>query len=122
MEVEKPPPLFLIIVYGSVSRNFIISHPQQNVKSQVAQKMTNLIACICVILPVDFWCGLWYTIIVKGRGKSGVSGKDFGLTQECSAETPPPTLKKNVQNPLTNSTRCVIIALSGGELPVARRQ
>lgn len=24
-------------------------------------------------IEVDFWCGLWYTIIVKGRGRNKVA-------------------------------------------------
>jgi hypothetical protein len=48
---------------------FIIPHRQQFVKRKVAQKLNNYFSRICALLPVDFWCGLWYTIDVKGRGK-----------------------------------------------------
>ena len=45
----------------------IISHRSDFVNSHFAQTSGRILSRICAILPVDFWCGLWYTIIVKGR-------------------------------------------------------
>ena len=54
----------------------IIPQPQQFVNRQNQQNNHQRKSRICATLPVDFWFGLWYTIIVKRERK---------LWRECSA-------------------------------------
>lgn len=58
---------------------FIIPHRQQFVKRKVAQKLNNYFSRICALLPIDFWCSLWYTNGVKGRDNTP---KGLGLRAE----------------------------------------
>ena len=46
----------------------IITQPQQFVNRQNEQNNRQEKSQICTTFPIDFWRGLWYTIIVKGRG------------------------------------------------------
>jgi hypothetical protein len=64
----------------------IIPYRQQFVKRKVVQKSKSLDARICATLPVDFWCGLWYTIIVKGR-EPPTEGKRIGLDELLDASS-----------------------------------
>ncbi len=78
---------------SQVARNSIIIHCQQFVKRKVVQKLNNYFSRICATLPVDFWCGLWYTIIVKGRNTLGTQDFPIGLKQDFEV------LEKNVKTP-----------------------
>jgi hypothetical protein len=73
----------------------IIPYRQQFVKRKVVQKSKSLDARICALCHVDFWGGVWYTIIVKGRGSKPVHGVGLDLRvgigidpQKCTLPTP----------------------------------
>ena len=51
----------------------IIPQPSQFVNRQNEQSNHQEESRICTTLPVDFWCGLWYTNDVKGRGKGNLN-------------------------------------------------
>lgn len=96
----------------SLARISIISYSADFVNRQIAQKIKPSISHNCATLPVDFWCGLWYTNDVKGKQGGIESALRF---------------LKNRKNPLTNHPSCDTIrvqnrgsAFGEGEPPTAR--
>ena len=79
--LSRPPTV-------AAAGNSIITHLQQFVKRKVAQILSNYFSRICATLPVDFWCGLWYTIGVKraemGYCLEGVWWMPFPLMKRLS--------------------------------------
>jgi hypothetical protein len=86
---------------------------QPFVKRKVVQKSNKLHSRICATLPVDFWGGLWYTIIVKRERK---------LWRECSARIRRSSADNNRAKKvekistslLTNPLECDTIRVSRG--------
>jgi hypothetical protein len=72
----------------------IIPHRQQFVKRKVVQKSKSLDARICALCHVDFWGGVWYTIIVKRE--SGESADPAQRTKK---------IQRNLKNPLDKSPK-----------------
>jgi hypothetical protein len=93
------------------ARFSMIPQPTQFVKRKIAQISSNYFSRICALLPVDFWCGLWYTIIVKGREVHTLWLCEIAGVDDLSCAGS----KKNVKNPLTNRPSCDTIRVQKRE-------
>ena len=91
----------------------IITQPQQFVNRENEQNNHQIKSRICATLPIDFWCSLWYTIIVKREAVSNQrSGKLMAPMGDCvetgspfrliPAESSPEGIKK-LKKPLDKS-------------------
>ena len=93
-------------VSGRIS---IIPHPQQFVNRQFQQKIKPTKSHNCATLPIDNAMGVWYTIIVKGRGSKPIPPMYYGK----DAIKPIEKIFQNfLKNPLTTDPRCAIMSTS----------
>jgi hypothetical protein len=81
------------------ARISIIPHRQQFVKRKVAQIFVPKNSRFCAKLPIDFWCGLWYTNNVKRE----VPTRDAKMGDEVHRVK---KVRKKKNSLLTNPLKC----------------